>query len=140
MISNIIETQVAEKLLAKNIRPSVQRMAVYGYLLTHPTHPTVDTIYTDLTPKIPTLSKTTVYNTLKYLVENKLVQTVTIEDGELRYDADMKNHLHFKCTSCGMVYDIFEEIAVPSHIIPTDFSIEKIQTNFWGRCKNCKEA
>ena len=35
------------------------------YLMAHRTHPTVDEIYLALSPSIPTLSKTTVYNTLK---------------------------------------------------------------------------
>ena len=137
MTNNITEAEIANKLIERNIRPSVQRMAVYGFLVENHIHPTVDTIYTALVPKMPTLSKTTVYNTLKYLVENKLVQTVTIEDGELRYDADTSNHLHFKCCKCGEIYDIFEILEVPTKIIPTNFSVDKMQTNFWGCCSKC---
>ena len=49
------------------IRPSIQRIAVYGYLCEHPVHPDVETVYDALNPIYPTLSKTTVYNTLKGL-------------------------------------------------------------------------
>ena len=51
------------------IKPSVQRIAIMEYLFKHHTHPTVDEIYTELLPQIPTLSKTTVYNTLKLFVQ-----------------------------------------------------------------------
>ena len=85
--------QIAAKLEEKNIRPSVQRMAIYNFLAENPVHPTVDTIYTALSPQMPTLSRTTVYNTLRQFSECGLVQTITIEDGELRYDADTSNHL-----------------------------------------------
>ena len=62
---------VKQYLIEKDIKPSVQRLAVMTYLLEHRTHPTVDEIYSELQDKIPTLSKTTIYNTLKLFVEKK---------------------------------------------------------------------
>ena len=131
------QNTIIQKLSEKNSRPSLQRMAVYGFLVENPIHPTVDTIYQALHPEIPTLSKTTVYNTLKQLVDCGLVQTVTIEDGELRFDADISNHLHFKCTKCGEVFDVFNEINLPEDLLPEGFVISKMQTNLWGLCTNC---
>ena len=49
----------------KAISPSIQRIKILEYLDTHRTHPTVDEIFTSLIPVIPTLSKMTIYNTLK---------------------------------------------------------------------------
>ena len=43
----------------------MQRIAIMEYLMEHPIHPSADDIYTALSPSMPTLSKTTVYNTLK---------------------------------------------------------------------------
>ena len=131
------QNTIIEKLSEKNIRPSLQRMAVYGFLVENPIHPTVDTIYQALHPEIPTLSKTTVYNTLKQLVDCGLVQTVTIEDGELRYDANISNHLHFKCIKCEEVFDVFTEIPLPENLLPEGFVVSKKQTNIWGTCSNC---
>ncbi len=37
-----------DRLLAYNIKHSVQRIAIMEYLMNHYTHPTVDDIYTDL--------------------------------------------------------------------------------------------
>ncbi|MBR4922900.1 MAG: transcriptional repressor, partial [Bacteroidaceae bacterium] len=53
-----------EYLLSFGIKPSVQRIAIMDYLMTHRTHPAIDEIYLALCEDIPTLSKTTVYNTL----------------------------------------------------------------------------
>ena len=64
---------VKQYLLERDIKPSVQRIAVMTYLLEHRTHPTVDEIYLELQDKIPTLSKTTIYNTLKLFVEKKAI-------------------------------------------------------------------
>ncbi len=127
------------------IRPSVQRVAVYTYLCQHPIHPTVDTVYTALSPVYPTLSRTTIYNTLKLFAEKGLVQTIQIEDDKLRFDANTEPHLHFKCTKCGNVFDVFDEKILKnintqcSQVVPEGFSVEKIQTNIWGICNKCSE-
>ncbi|MCB0402432.1 MAG: transcriptional repressor, partial [Flavobacteriales bacterium] len=60
----------AHHLSSNNIKPSVQRIKIFEYLHENRQHPTVDTIYKDLVGHIPTLSKTTVYNTLKLFVDN----------------------------------------------------------------------
>jgi Fur family transcriptional regulator, peroxide stress response regulator len=48
----------------KNIRPSIQRIKIFEYLIKNLCHPTVDQIFKDLQSEIPTISKTTIYNTL----------------------------------------------------------------------------
>ena len=45
-------------LLSFNVKPSVQRLAIMDYLLTHRTHPSIEEIYLALCDDIPTLSKT----------------------------------------------------------------------------------
>ena len=73
----------SESLREKNIRPSIQRVSILNYLLEKKNHPTVDTIYEDLHPAIPTLSRTTVYNTLQMFKEYDLVSTLDFGDGSL---------------------------------------------------------
>ena len=129
----------AIKLLTeKKLRPSVQRVEILAYLLDKKNHPTVDMIYSDLHPSFPTLSKTTVYNTLRLLESEKLVQTIGIEETELRYDADISNHLHFKCLHCKNVYDIFSISPQPiDSLLPKGFLLTKTQINIWGICEKC---
>ncbi|KAA6323417.1 Peroxide-responsive repressor PerR, partial [termite gut metagenome] len=74
-------------LLAHGIKLSLQRIAIMEYLLEHTTHPTVDEIYTKLFPVMPTLSKTTIYNTLKLLSEQGAIQMITIDEKNVRFDA-----------------------------------------------------
>ena len=134
------------QLLSKNgIRPSIQRLAVYRYLAENDIHPTADALYLALAPSIPTLSKTTVYNTLKLLEKKHLVRSIAIENDELRYDADISDHWHFKCTKCGNVYDIFSKDtektkesalkALPEHFVP-----QKIEMYMWGLCAHCSRV
>jgi len=91
---------MSNKLKKNKIRLSYQRLKVLEYLSKNHGHPTVDQIYNDLRKEVPTLSKTTVYNTLIVLCEARLVRVITIEDNETRYDLITKSHGHFKCVLC----------------------------------------
>jgi Fur family ferric uptake transcriptional regulator/Fur family peroxide stress response transcriptional regulator len=101
-----IQRNAITRLQEFNIKPSLQRIAVMNYLLENYTHPTADAIFNSLYPSIPTLSKTTVYSTLKLLVKHGAIIEITIDDKNLRYDADITQHAHFKCKNCNCVRDI----------------------------------
>lgn len=126
-----------QKLKIKNINLSYQRLKVLEYLIQNQCHPTVDRIFTDLHKDISTLSKTTVYNTLRVLVEAGLVRVITIEDNETRYDIDVENHGHFKCESCGRIYDFHIDIDILSPKDLKDFKISDKNVYFKGICPGC---
>jgi Fur family transcriptional regulator, peroxide stress response regulator len=131
---------LVEKFKQQGMRPSPQRMAVLGYLSSHKTHPTAETIYTALAPNYPTLSRTTVYQTLEKLYERGLAQKIVIEDGEMRFDADMSNHGHFKCTGCGEVFDFFYAQNFPFPKMGGGFHVHEQHLYYKGRCPECKEV
>ncbi len=131
--------RIAEKLKTYSIRPSAHRLAIYRYLDEKRNHPTAEMIYQALAPENPTLSRTTVYNTLKIFAEHAAVQEVIIEDGEMRYDADVAPHAHFKCKVCGCVHDFF---FAPHRYLPAidpAFKIDEIHVNFRGVCPECQK-
>ncbi len=76
------------RLLEHNIKPSMQRIAIMNYLMEHRTHPSADEIYTALSPSMPTLSKTTVYNTLRLFSEQGAAQMLTIDERNTNFDGD----------------------------------------------------
>ena len=88
---------VYEYLLSYEIKPSVQRIAIMDYLLKHNTHPCIDEIYMALHDDIPTLSKTTVYNTLKLFIEHGAAKMLTIDERNACFDGDTSAHAHFQC-------------------------------------------
>ncbi len=97
--------QIAAYLKSKKIRPSVIRIKVLKYLNENRVHPTADKIYKELYKEIPTLSKTSIYNTLKSFAKSGIISELTIEDGMARYDADVEKHGHFRCRKCGKIED-----------------------------------
>lgn len=128
-----------EQLQSYQIKPSVQRLAIMDYLLSNRTHPTVDEIYTALYPYIPTLSKTTVYNTLKLFAEHNAVQMITIDEKTTRFDVDTSPHGHFLCEQCAKIYDL--EVRVSEKDLEAlekdGYQVAAVHYYYRGTCKEC---
>jgi Fe2+ or Zn2+ uptake regulation protein len=129
--------RVAELLQRSNIRPTYPRIKVLEYLTEKMTHPTVEEIYNSLVKEIPTLSKTTVYNTLKVFVEAGLAKIVTIEENEMRYDVIMHSHGHFKCECCAKIYDFALDIEAIQAKELNQFKVREKNVLFYGLCPQC---
>ncbi len=127
-----------EELKKRNISLSYQRLKIVEYLAQHLCHPTVEQIYTHLVPSIPTLSKTTVYNTLRVLLDAGLVRVIEIEDHESRYDVVMEGHGHFKCESCGCIYNFHVDMDALSSEDLKLFEIKEKNVYFSGVCPHCR--
>ena len=127
----------ASHLATNNIKPSIQRIKIFEYLHENREHPTVDVIYKDLVGDIPTLSKTTVYNTLKLFVDNGITSTFTIDGNEARYDAIMEEHAHFKCKKCNNVFDVEIDALKLKFSQLNDFQIDNTNIYLKGICNKC---
>jgi Fe2+ or Zn2+ uptake regulation protein len=133
-----LEQRIVDLLQQKDIRPSKPRTLIYKYLLEHRNHPTVDTIYKALQSDLTSLSRTTVYNTLNLMVEKGIVWALGIEDNELRYDADVSPHGHFKCLQCNAVFDFSFDVDTISISGLDNFTCQDYHLNVKGICKTCK--
>ncbi|MCM8767745.1 MAG: transcriptional repressor [Candidatus Omnitrophica bacterium] len=130
---------ILKLLKMKNIKPSIQRVEILEYLINNRTHPSVDEIYSYLVTKIPTLSKTTVYNTLKLLCKKKILSEILIEENQVRFDFFEKQHMHFKCKKCKKIYDIYKESAVLKSKEIDGHNIEEYHIYLFGLCKECRK-
>ncbi len=118
-----------------NVKPSIIRVMIYDFLRGTKSHPTVDEIYQHLHPTAPTLSKTTVYNSVKLFVANGLIKALSIDGTQIRYDADMGHHGHFRCEECSKVYDF--TIHQDSESGLDGFDIFTREIFYSGCCKTC---
>lgn len=129
--------EIKQYLINHNIKPSHPRIKIFEYLVKNKNHPTVDKIYSELIKEIPTLSKTTVYNTLGLFIKENVTKLITIEEGETRYDADVSNHGHFKCTNCGEIYD-FRLNDNEMNVEDLDnFKVNEKNFYYLGLCEKC---
>ena len=128
-------------LLSFNVKPSVQRLAIMDYLLTHRTHPSIEEIYLALCDDIPTLSKTSVYNSVKLFVEHGAAQMLTIDEHNVCFDGDLSLHAHFLCKSCNKIFDLPapKEDELITKMQNEGFQVEATHYYYRGICPSCKE-
>ncbi|MBN2058381.1 MAG: transcriptional repressor [Candidatus Saganbacteria bacterium] len=126
-----------ERFEDKGIRPSQQRLRIMKYLEGRHDHPSVDMIYDALVREMPTISKTTIYNTLRLMVEKALVADLTISGQGVRYDPVTEPHSHFLCRKCGQVIDL-EDIECPCLKKEVQGNkVEEVRVYLIGLCKKC---
>lgn len=140
MKDNIVltDSKLTELMHKAGVRPSVQRIAILSFITNMKSHPTADNIYADLAEKYPSLSRTTVYNSLRVLTDAGLVRELEIESGNRHYDfAHQAPHSHFICRQCGRIYDMDIPTGL-EHSSSPGFRIDSIDVYFKGACPSCK--
>lgn len=131
-------TKAIEILTRFDIRPSVQRIAVMDYMLKHRTHATADVIFESLVVTMPTLSRTTVYNTLRLLSEKGALRVLIIESEAVHFDAYLHPHAHFLCDVCREIQDV----EIPEDLLSDLMKISpdgtrEVELNYRGTCSEC---
>ena len=134
----MVNKEALDTLQNYGIHPSVQRIAIMDYLLKNHTHPTVDEVYVALCKVIPTLSKTTVYDTLRLFSEHGAALMLTIDEKKVCFDGVVVPHAHFMCKRCGKLFDV----ALPESLkdfLPkgSDFKVDEAHVYYKGVCKAC---
>ncbi|MBP7223385.1 MAG: transcriptional repressor [Sedimentibacter sp.] len=129
--------QLSDELKKNNIRLTHQRLKVLEYLSNSKDHPTVEKIYNDLKREVPSLSKTTIYNTLNYLSELNLIKVLTIDENEAHFDAVKESHGHFKCRSCGKIYDFDIDMDSIDTKELDNFKVNEKLVYYKGICPGC---
>lgn len=121
-------------------RKSKQRDAIINELTSRCDHPTAMELYLAVRDIIPNLSLGTLYRNLSKLEEHNML--IRIPDGTTdRFDGNVNPHAHFKCSSCGKVYDI---ISVKNNFTSVNDSniahIDGYNLTLFGMCKSCMKA
>jgi Fur family peroxide stress response transcriptional regulator len=129
--------KLRDYLLDKGVKPSYSRLKVLEYMLKYRNHPTVDDIYHELLREIPTLSRTTIYNTINLFVNENIAVPISIDPNETRYDATVAEHGHFKCNRCGRIEDfpIHLESYQPKEL--DGFKVLSRDVYYKGLCPSC---
>ena len=131
-----------ERLKESGLRVTPQRLAVYRALANSTAHPTAQTLFEQLRPTMPSLSQSTVYNTLQAFVTHGLIQEIgEAGDGALHYDADIRPHINLICTTCHCVEDFVD---VPLHDVSeqvmarSGFQVQGMRVAYYGVCAECQ--
>lgn len=100
------EHDLIERLDAAGIRPSAQRVAIAGYVLTTADHPSADEVWQRVKADFPMVSRATVYNTLQLFTEHGLLRQLVLAEGCVVFDPNVGPHHHFVDDDTGAIEDI----------------------------------
>ena len=109
-----------------------------------PGHPTAEEIFNEVRKVLPKISLGTVYRNLDMLSSEGKIRRIETASGSSRFDSDSSDHPHFRCLSCGQIFDLPEEI---DNAALLNFSlleahgivIEEALVELRGFCRECKE-
>lgn len=132
---------IIHSLRRKGLRITPQRRAILELLQDDPCHPTAEAIYRRVSVAMPDVSRTTVYNTLRELVEiGALAPVEDKSEGGMRYDTNTDSHHHLFCIRCHALIDLsrdFEGVELPAED-RRGYRVVKHQITFYGYCPDCQ--
>lgn len=118
------------------------RRTIYEIVADSSDHPTASDIMERLKSRGCHFAYATVYNSLRYLTEEKMIRELRLEGDASRYDARVEDHQHIVCIACGKVDEVMAE--APKEWLEriasdTGYVIEDEQILFKGVCSGCRE-
>jgi len=107
--ARLMRDDVVRLLSEYRVKPTQQRVIVAEILLAEPTHLSAEQILAAVRVAGQRISKATVYNTLKVLVESGLVRQIHLDPQRSVYDSTRAIHHHFHDVDSGTLWDISPE-------------------------------
>ncbi len=130
----------ASMLRERGHRATAQRLTILHVLKSHPGHHTVKEICDQVRPLLPTLTESTVYRTLEFLLRQGWVSPSLDTNGNLTYELNVRPHHHLICRHCGKNVEIDDEMLQSLYRQIESFSGFHLQAShltFSGVCAEC---
>jgi Fur family ferric uptake transcriptional regulator len=131
---------LAEYLEQHNLKHTKQRELVLGAFLEAKRHVSSEDLYQVVREKHPNVGYTTVYRTMKLLVEAGLATERHFDDGVARYEIEEEHHDHLVCVKCGRIQEFeCDEIEELQRQIASRhlFRILRHRHELYGHCAQC---
>jgi Fe2+ or Zn2+ uptake regulation protein len=137
--------QAQEALQRQGGRMTNQRRLILETLVDLDIHPTAEDLYNLTRQSDPSINLSTVYRTLRWLLDENLIQFHAFEEDRYHKHFDLnpnEEHYHFLCTSCNTVLEFDSQL------------VERIKTSFedhtgaevlsgdvflYGLCAQCRK-
>ena len=120
-----------------------RRLRVHDPLEQDATHPTAEDLYDTLRRDHPSLSLSTVYQTLDAFIRSGLCRRVSGPGNRLRVDGTPQDHEHAVCHLCGAIFDVNREhvqLQSPPGHLSNGLMVMGIRFEYEVICAACQEA
>ncbi len=119
-----------------------QRQAVLQVIRESDEHLTANEVFDNARRLLPGISFATVYNSLRYLKNERLIGEIRFGTDATRYDRKLTRHDHALCNKCGKLVDL--ELSIPVGLIEeasalSKFQTESIELTLRGLCPECSK-
>ncbi len=130
-----------ERLRQAGLKATGPRVMLLSALEQDRSHPTAEQLYESLQIHHPSLSLSTVYQTLDTFIRKGLCRRVSDAGDRLRVDGTPQDHDHAVCRTCGSIFDIDRDIfprpLPPSHL-PNGLSVTGLRVEYDVICATCQ--
>jgi Fur family ferric uptake transcriptional regulator len=125
------------------LKRTAQRDLILDVFLRTEKHLSSEDLYHLVKTEDPSVGHTTVYRTLKLLVEAGLAREVRFGDGRTRYEHNYKHphHDHLICTECGKTIEFYSaelEAIQDSIVAEYEFTPTQHSLRIFGVCAQCR--
>jgi Fur family peroxide stress response transcriptional regulator len=123
-----------------NRKQSRQQTIVASSVLHRCDHPTAEMVHVTARQADPRIGLATVYRNLERMVDDGLIDKVTMSDGADRYDPNVTEHVHAICDCCGEIFDISTSLSKRAQrFVADEISFEPCgcEIAVYGKCKEC---
>ena len=122
-------------------RYSKQRATVLQTVRETDSHPTAEWVFAQVRDKLPKISLGTVYRNLNLLADQGDLLRI-YDNRHVRYDGNVERHDHFRCDSCGTIYDLEIQLDGVAEALAqqTDLRITGYSLDMSGICPNCQNT
>jgi len=136
-------SECATQMREQGYRVTPQRLLLLDAVCEGNGHTTLDEIYERVKAKAPGINQATVYRTLDFLCELRLVVSAEIEGHTVYEIAEKTPHHHLVCRGCGTVQVLadfhFQELRV--HLLEEhSFRADLDHLAINGLCAGCQES
>jgi len=118
-------------------------MVILAALEQDNTHPTAEHLYETLRKNHPSLSLSTVYQTLDVFIRTGLCRRVSGPGDRLRVDGTPQDHDHAVCRLCGAIFDVERDQVqfsnLPGHL-SNGLMVTGIRFEYEVICAACQES
>ena len=135
----VLDSKIVNIFRSNGFKATPQRIVITQTVLKSKNHPTAEEVFEEVQQINPTLSLSTVYNTLNILKEMNLVNELAFNETS-RFDPNTKPHINLVCEKCGKIIDaedkslegIIKRVSEENNFVITGHRID-----LYGQCKMC---